>query len=122
MINKKIRKEATAKRHYKLRKNLYGTAERPRLAVYCSGKHIYAQLIDDEAGKTIVSASTVEKNFKEKQKSGANVEAATEIGKLVAQRAKDQKVETVVFDRGGRLYHGRVAALASAARETGLFF
>jgi large subunit ribosomal protein L18 len=123
MITKKDRKAVTAKRHYRLRKNLYGTAERPRLAVYRSGKHIYAQLINDESGVTIAAASTVEKAVKESGlKTGANVDAAKQVGKLVAERAKAKGVELVVFDRGGNLYHGRIAALADAAREGGLLF
>lgn len=122
MITKKNRKAVTAKRHYRLRKNLQGTAERPRLAVYRSGKHIYAQLIDDESAKTIVSASTIDKDIKEDLKSGANIEAAKIVGKTIAKKAKEKGVEFIVFDRGGNLYHGRIAALADSAREAGLLF
>lgn len=122
MIKKKNRKQATRKRHLRVRKSISGTAERPRLAVYRSGKHIYAQLIDDETGKTIASASSLDKELRDSIKSGANKEAAAEVGKVVAQKAKEKGIETVVFDRGGFLYHGRIAALADAAREGGLFF
>lgn len=122
MITKVNRKKVTAKRHYRLRRKLFGTIDRPRLAVYRSGKHIYAQLIDDESGKTIAAASTLDKNLKTSIKSGANKEAAIAVGKLIAERAKEKGVEAVVFDRGGNLYHGRIAALADAAREAGLFF
>lgn len=122
MIIKKNRKKVTAKRHYRLRRKLQGTADRPRLAVYRSGKHIYAQLIDDAAGVTIASASTIDKTLKDSIKSGANKTAAVEVGKLIATKAKDKGIEVVVFDRGGNLYHGRIAALADAAREAGLLF
>ncbi len=96
--------------------------DRPRLSVFRSGKHIYAQVIDDISRKTLASASTLETDLKSKLKSGANVDAAKEVGKLVAERAKAAGVETVIFDRGGYLYHGRVKALADAAREGGLAF
>lgn len=122
MITKKNRKAVTAKRHYRLRKQLHGTAERPRLAIYRSGKNIYAQLIDDDAKKTIVSASTIDKDLREGVKSGANVDAAKLVGKAVAEKAKAKGIEFIIFDRGGNLYHGRVAALADAAREAGLLF
>lgn len=122
MIKKKNRKQATRKRHLRVRKNLHGTADRPRLAVHRSGKHIYAQVIDDEAGKTIVAASSLDKDLRESIKSGANKEAATEVGKIVAQKAKAKGIEVVVFDRGGFLYHGRIASLADAARKEGLIF
>ena len=101
---------------------LSGTTERPRLAVYRSNKHIYAQLIDDVKGVTIVSAGTVEKDLKDKLKDGNDIEAAKEIGKLIAERAIQKGIESVVFDRGGFIYHGRVAAFAEAAREAGLLF
>lgn len=122
MIKQKNRREATIKRHKRIRVKLSGTAERPRLSVYKSGKHIYAQLINDVDGLTIASASTVEKEVKEKVTSGANVEAAKEVGRLIAERAKKAGVESIVFDRGGFIYHGRIAALADAAREIGLLF
>ena len=95
---------------------------RPRLSVYRSSKQIYAQIIDDEAGRTLASASTLEKDMRGKLKTGATVEAATEIGKLVAERAKGAGVTQVIFDRSGYIYHGRVKALADAAREGGLEF
>ena len=106
--------------HSRIRKTLAGTPERPRLAVFRSVKHIYAQVIDDRAGRTLVSASSNEKNAT--VKSGGNISAAKEIGKLVAERAKQNGVTKVVFDRGGYLYHGRVKALADAARAAGLEF
>ena len=95
---------------------------RPRLAVFRSGKHIYAQVIDDVSGSTVAAASSIDKDVRAKLKNGANVDAATEVGKVVAERAKKAGVETVVFDRGGYLYHGRVKALAEASREGGLSF
>ena len=122
MIKTKNKKIAVTKRHRKIRVILSGTTERPRLAVYRSNKHIYAQLIDDVKGLTIVSAGTVEKELKEKLKDGNDVAAAKEVGTLIAERAKAKGVESVVFDRGGYLYHGRIAALAEAARESGLLF
>jgi large subunit ribosomal protein L18 len=108
------------RRHDRVRKKVHGTPERPRLAVYRSNRHIIAQVIDDVAGVTIAAASTVEAPLR--ARSGGNVEAAREVGKLVADRAKQKGVETVVFDRGASRYHGRVAALADAAREAGLEF
>jgi len=112
--------------HVRIREKLSGTAERPRLNVYRSLNHIYVQLIDDLAGKTIVSASTNEKGEKgakaKGKKTGGNVASAKAIGKLIAERAKAKGVEQVVFDRGGYIYHGRVKALADAAREAGLKF
>jgi large subunit ribosomal protein L18 len=107
--------------HTRIRKKLQGTAERPRLNVYRSMNHIYAQVIDDLHGKTLVSASSAE-GKKENRRTGGNVAAAKEIGKTIAERAKAQGVTKVVFDRGGYLYHGRVKALADAAREAGLQF
>lgn len=120
MLSKNNRKEINQKRHYRLRRKLSGSAERPRLAVHRSGKHIYAQIIDDVKSLTLVAASSVEKELREA--SGANVQAARQVGSLIAQRAKKAGIETVVFDRGGFLYHGRIAALADAARESGLVF
>jgi large subunit ribosomal protein L18 len=108
-------------RHTRLRKKVAGTPERPRLAVHFSGKNIYAQVIDDEAGKTLASANTTEKDLRAKV-AHANVETAIKIGKTVAERAKAQNVTKVVFDRGGFIYHGKVKALADAAREVGLEF
>jgi len=106
--------------HKRIRAKLTGSTERPRLAVFRSLKHIYAQVIDDRTGQTVVSASTNEKNSE--VKSGGNVAAAVDIGTLVAQRAIEKGVKSVVFDRGGYLYHGRVKALAEAARKAGLQF
>jgi len=107
--------------HERIRKKLQGTAERPRLNVYRSLNHIYAQVIDDMAGKTLVSASTAE-GQKENRRTGGNVSSAKAVGKTIAERAKAKGVTKVVFDRGGYLYHGRVKALADAAREAGLQF
>ena len=106
--------------HKRIRQRLAGSSERPRLAVFRSLKHIYAQVIDDRAGHTIVAASSNEK--KAVTKSGGNVSGAKEVGKLIAERAKEKGINKVVFDRGGYLYHGRVKALADAAREAGLEF
>jgi|SRR6185437_7181295 len=119
MIKKQPRKEIRERIHERIRKKLTGTKERPRLAVFRSVSHIYAQVIDDSEGKTIVSASTVDKDAKT---NGGNVAAAKTIGKLVAERAKEKGVKSVVFDRGGYQYHGRIKALADAAREAGLEF
>ena len=112
--------ELRRRRHKRVRRKVEGTAERPRLAVFRSNKHITAQLIDDLAGRTLVAASTVEPSMRESN--GGNIEAAKAVGTLVATRAKDAGVTTVVFDRGGFAYHGRVAALADAARAEGLEF
>jgi large subunit ribosomal protein L18 len=120
MLRKLDRKKITRKRHYRLRRRLTGTSARPRLSVYRSDKHIYAQVIDDLSAATLVSASTTEKAFRER--SGANVEAARQVGLLLAERALKAGLTQVVFDRGGFLYHGRIAALADAAREGGLDF
>jgi len=112
--------ELRRRRHKRVRRKVEGTAERPRLAVFRSNKHISAQLIDDLTGRTLVSASTVEASLRET--GGGNIEAARAVGTLVASRANDAGVTTVVFDRGGFAYHGRVAALADAARAQGLEF
>ncbi|MFA6989964.1 MAG: 50S ribosomal protein L18 [Candidatus Gastranaerophilaceae bacterium] len=123
MFNKQNRKAQTQRRHRRLRVILSGTTERPRLAVYRSGKHIYAQIIDDTKGVTIAAASSIDKELREKLSSSTgNINAAAEVGKLVAERAKKQGISSIVFDRGGFIYHGRVAALADAAREVGLEF
>ena len=119
MIRKIEKKEIRHRIHVRIRRKVRGTAERPRLAVFRSVAHIYAQVIDDNAGATLVSASTVDKGGKA---NGGNVAAAKAIGKLVAERAKDKGIKSVVFDRGGFLYHGRIKALADAAREGGLEF
>lgn len=122
MINKKNKKLTTAKRHKRIRVSLSGTSEKPRLAVYKSTKHIYAQIIDDTKGITLTSAGSVEQVVKEKMPHGGNIEASKVIGKMVAERALKAGISKVVFDRGGNLYHGRIAALADAAREAGLEF
>ena len=120
MIKKVSRNEMRVERHKRIRKDIYGTSERPRLNVFRSNANITAQIIDDEKGLTLVSASTREKELN--IKNGGNVEAAKLIGAEIAKRAKKAKIEKVVFDRGGYLYHGRVKALAAAARENGLEF
>lgn len=122
MIKQRARKPIVQKRHRSIRIKLAGTSEFPRLAVYRSTKHIYAQLIDDDNHVTLASASSNDKDLREKVKNGGNIEAAKVVGEAIAQKAKKAGVECVVFDRGGFLYHGRVAALADAAREAGLMF
>jgi large subunit ribosomal protein L18 len=119
MIKMIEKKEIRNRIHRRIRRKLSGTPERPRLAVFRSVAHIYAQVIDDTAGKTLVAASSVDKGGKT---DGGNVMAAKAIGKLVAERAKEKGIKSVVFDRGGYQYHGRVKALADAAREAGLEF
>lgn len=108
--------------HKRIRKRLSGASTRPRLAVFRSNKHIYAQVIDDAKGATLTCASTLDVDAKKDLKSGGNIAAAKAVGKLVAERAKAKGIEAVLFDRGGYLYHGRVKALAEAAREAGLKF
>ncbi|HLU23931.1 50S ribosomal protein L18 [Lederbergia graminis] len=120
MITKQDKNKVRKKRHVRVRAKLSGTAIRPRLNVYRSNKNIYAQLIDDENGVTLVSASTLDKELN--IESAGNVEAAHKVGELVAKRAAEKGFNKVVFDRGGYLYHGRVKALADAARENGLEF
>lgn len=120
MINKGDRNKARLKRHLRVRKKIEGTTERPRLNIYRSSKHMYAQIIDDTKGVTLVSASTVDKEAK--IDNGGNVDAARKVGEMIAKRAVDAGIGRVVFDRGGYLYHGRVKALADAAREAGLEF
>jgi len=116
------RKERIAKKHRRVRKKVFGTPERPRLAVYKSLKHMHAQIIDDTKGVTLVSASTVEKEIREKVKGLRKSEAAKLLGEIIAKRAIEKGIEKVVFDRGGFIYHGRVKALADGAREGGLQF
>ena len=116
------RKLARQRVHQRIRKRVAGTAERPRLAVHFSGKHVYAQVIDDDAGRTLAAASTAADASTEKNKSAANRAAAEQIGKLIAERLLAKKVDRIVFDRGGFLYHGKVKALADAARAGGLKF
>ena len=122
MIKTSNKKEQVRKRHQRVRLKIQGTTECPRLAVYRSTKHIYAQVIDDVKGVTVAAASSVDKELKEKLSHGGNIDAARVVGELVAQRALKAGVVDCVFDRGGFLYHGRVAALADAAREAGLNF
>lgn len=119
MVKKPDSNKARLKRHFRVRNKVCGTAERPRLNVFRSEKNIYAQIIDDKAGVTLVSASSLEKSFTEK---GSNKDAARAIGKLVAQRAAEKGITNVVFDRSGYIYHGRVKELAEGAREGGLNF
>jgi large subunit ribosomal protein L18 len=116
------RKQQTQKRHRRLRRNLSGTAERPRLAVFRSNNHIYVQVIDDDAQNTLCAASTLDKDLRTNIKNGSTCDASVAVGELVAKRALAKGIQQVVFDRGGNLYHGRVKALADAAREAGLQF
>ena len=122
MVSKKSRVEVRRKKHMKLRNRFSGTAERPRLAVFRSNNHMYAQIIDDTVGNTLVSASTLQKDVKAELEKTNNVDAATYIGTVIAKRALEKGISSVVFDRGGHVYHGRVKALAEAAREAGLKF
>mgnify|MGYP001078309837 CR=1 FL=1 len=122
MVSKKTRSEVRAKKHARIRNHFSGTAERPRLAVFRSNNHMYAQIIDDTVGHTLVAASTVEKDVRSELEKTNNVDAASYLGTVIAKRAIEKGIDTVVFDRGGYLYHGKVAALAEAAREAGLKF
>ncbi|MBW4579322.1 MAG: 50S ribosomal protein L18 [Tildeniella nuda ZEHNDER 1965/U140] len=119
---KLTRKESTRRRHSRVRRRVIGTSERPRLAVFRSNHHIYAQVIDDTQHHTLAAASTLDPDLKVALDSGSNCDASIEVGKLVAQRTLAKGIKQVVFDRGGSLYHGRVKALADAAREAGLVF
>ena len=119
---KTSRKQLTRRRHARVRRTVRGTSERPRLAVFRSNQHIYAQLIDDDSHHTVAAASSLETDFQKDDVSGCNRSGAAEVGKLIAQRAIAQGLTKVVFDRGGKIYHGRVASLADAAREAGLEF
>ncbi|WHX51585.1 50S ribosomal protein L18 [Paenibacillus woosongensis] len=121
MITKADKNKARLKRHLRVRRKIQGTAARPRLNVFRSAKHIYAQLIDDVAGVTLASASTLDKELSGIT-NGGNVESAKKVGELIAKRAQEKGFKNVVFDRGGYLYHGRIQALADAAREAGLEF
>lgn len=122
MINKANKNKVRVRKHVRVRKKISGTAACPRLDVFRSLSHIYAQIIDDEKGVTLVAASTLDKAIKDKIAFGGNVEAAKEVGKLVAEKAIEAGITEVVFDRGGYPYHGRVKALADSAREAGLKF
>ncbi len=122
MLRKENKNDARQKRHLRVRKNIIGTAERPRLNVFRSLSHIYAQIINDNTGATLVSASTMDKEVSQAVQYGGNIEAAKAVGAAVAKRALEKGITQVVFDRGGYIYHGRVAALAEAAREAGLEF
>jgi len=122
MVSKKSRQEVRVKKHMKIRNRLSGTAERPRLAVFRSNNHMYAQIIDDTAQHTLVAASTVEKEIREQLEKTNNVDAAAYLGTVIGKRAIEKGIDTVVFDRGGYIYHGKIAALADAAREAGLKF
>ena len=122
MINKESRSEVRAKKHLKIRNRFSGTAERPRLAVFRSNSHMYAQVIDDSEGKTLVAASTLEKAVKSELEKTNDVDAAAYVGKVIAERALAAGIKEVVFDRGGFIYQGKIKALADAAREAGLEF
>lgn len=122
MIKKTVKNVARLRKHDRVRKKVSGTNERPRLNVYRSLNHIYAQIIDDTKSTTLVSASTLDSSVKSSVKNTGNIEAATEVGKLIAKRAKECGIDKVVFDRGGYIYHGRVKALAEGARAEGLNF
>ena len=122
MVSKKSRSEVRAGKHRRIRNRLSGTPECPRLAVFRSNNHMYAQIIDDTVGNTLVAASTVEKDVKAELEKTNNVDAAAYLGTVIAKRAIEKGIEEVVFDRGGFIYHGKVAALAEAAREAGLKF
>lgn len=122
MLRKVNKNELRLKRHRRMRRNLTGTAERPRLNVFRSLSHIYAQIINDQTGSTLVSASTMDKELQKVVEYGGNIEAAKAVGAAIAKKALANGIEQVVFDRGGYIYHGRVAALAEAAREAGLQF
>jgi len=118
----KTKEDIRSRIHRRIRKKLSGTTGRPRLAVFRSQSHIYAQIIDDDAGRTLAAASSLDKDLKAQRKRGADVAAAKAVGSLIATRAKEKGIQAVVFDRGGFQYHGRIKALADAAREGGLKF
>ena len=122
MVSKESRSEVRAKKHLRIRNRFSGTAERPRLAVFRSNNHMYAQIIDDTVGNTLVAASTLEKDVKAELEKTNNVDAAAYLGTVIAKRALEKGITTVVFDRGGFIYQGKIAALAEAAREAGLEF
>ena len=122
MVSKKSRAEIRAKKHRRLRNHISGTAERPRLAVFRSNNHMYAQIIDDTVGNTLVAASTLQKDVKAELEKTNNVDAAAYLGTVIAKKALEKGITTVVFDRGGFIYQGKIKALADAAREAGLDF
>ncbi len=122
MVRKESRQEVRVKKHNRMRNRFSGTPERPRLAVFRSNNHMYAQIIDDTVGNTLVSASTLEKSVKSELEKTNNVDAAAYLGTVIAKRAIEKGIKTVVFDRGGFIYQGKIAALADAAREAGLEF
>ena len=122
MVSKESRQKVRVKKHNRLRNRFSGTAERPRLSVFRSNNHMYAQIIDDTVGNTLVSASTLEKSVKVELEKTNNVDAAAYLGTVIAKRAIEKGIKTVVFDRGGFIYQGKIAALAEAAREAGLEF
>lgn len=122
MLDVSKRERSRVRRHHRVRLRVYGTPDRPRMNVFRSNAHLYAQVIDDTTGKTLVSASTLDKEIKGKLKSGANLAAAVAVGRLVAERALQANLKSVVFDRGGYQFHGRIKALAEASREKGLKF
>ena len=122
MLDASKRERSRVRRHHRVRLRVYGTPDRPRMNVFRSNAHLYAQVIDDTTGKTLVSASTLDKEIKGKLKSGANLTAAVAVGQLVAERALQANLKSVVFDRGGYRFHGRIKALAEASREKGLKF
>jgi len=122
MVSKKSRAEIRIKKHNRMRNRFSGTAERPRLSVFRSNNHMYAQIIDDEAGNTLVAASTLESDVKAELEKTNNIEAAAYLGTVIAKRALEKGIETVVFDRGGFIYEGKIQALADAVREAGLNF
>ena len=122
MVSKESRQEIRVKKHRRMRNRLSGTAERPRLSVFRSNNHMYAQIIDDTVGNTLVAASTLEKDVKTELKKTNDVEAAAYLGTVIAKKALEKGIKTVVFDRGGFVYTGKIAALADAAREAGLEF
>ena len=122
MVSKKSRAEIRAKKHRRLRNHISGTAERPRLAVFRSNNHMYAQIIDDTVGNTLVAASTLQKDVKAELEKTNNVDAAAFLGTVIAKKALEKGITTVVFDRGGFIYQGKIKALAEAAREAGLEF
>ena len=122
MVSKESRTEVRVKKHRRLRNRFAGTAQRPRLGVFRSNNHMYAQIIDDSVGNTLVSASTLQKEVKAEVEKSNNVDAAAYLGKVIAERALEKGIKTVVFDRGGFIYQGKIKALADAAREAGLEF